>query len=254
MSQQQQPTGQQSNRLQNAQQPQGGRAAFRTRNCLPQETRAESIGALNQVLADAVVLQAQCKAAHWNVKGPNFYQLHELFEDVAEMLEDYVDEIAERATALGGFAEGTVPIAAQSTGLPQYPVGATDGWSVLENVATSLASFDATLQMQIESASSRGDLDTADLLNELSRDVSKSLWFVEAHLQGGHGGQGAIGQQSQQIAGGRSGIGGAQQVAGSGSQQIGSGQSQQVQSEGAGTEQSGQTTAGTAQAPVAGQY
>jgi len=190
MSQQQPATGQQESQLQNTSQPQGGQGAiFPTRNYLPHDAREESIGTLNQVLADAVVLQSQCKSAHWNVKGLHFYQLHELFADVAEMLDDYIDEVAERVAALGGLARGTVPAAAQATNLPRFPVEATDEWTVLESLATSLASFDATLGMGIETASSRQDLDTADLLNELSRNVSKSLWFVEAHLQGAQQGQ-----------------------------------------------------------------
>jgi DNA-binding ferritin-like protein len=65
---------------------------------------------MNQRLASAVDLQLQMKRAHWNVKGPSFIGLHELFDKVAETVEGYVDQIAERILQLGGVAEGTVTL------------------------------------------------------------------------------------------------------------------------------------------------
>lgn len=189
---------QQSSQFGTAQQAQSGTAGqlYPTRNSLPQDVRTASIAALNKCLADVVVLQSQLKAAHWNVKGPNFYQLHELFEDIAEMLADYTDEIAERVTALGGQAQGTVRVAAQNATIPAFPPTMSDSQAMLNAVASSLATFDTTLYQNLQQVSEQGDLDTADLLNEVSREVSKSLWFVEAHLQ-----QGQTGGQQQQSAG-----------------------------------------------------
>lgn len=158
---------------------------FRTRNYLPDEARRTSVAVLNGVLADVTVLETHLKAAHWNVKGPHFYQLHELFEDVAEMLDGYADEVAERATALGGEALGTARDAARTSNVPPWPPDTYDGQAVLQHVADHLAALDAELYRAITTTSQRDDLDTADLLNEFSRDVSKALWFVEAHLQGG---------------------------------------------------------------------
>ena len=162
---------------------------FPTRNFLDQQVRSTSITALNQVLADITAVTMQTKTAHWNVRGPNFYQLHELFEDVADTLEAFTDDIAEWATALGGLAQGTAPVVARESYVPQMPATLSDEQALLEAIATSLARFDATLYEQIDAVSEQGDLDTADLLNEVSRGVSKALWFVEAHLQGGPGDQ-----------------------------------------------------------------
>ena len=67
---------------------------------------------LNRHLAAAIDLHAQVKQAHWNVRGPNFIAIHELFDKVADAVEEYSDKIAERAGTLGGTAEGTVQIAA----------------------------------------------------------------------------------------------------------------------------------------------
>src|SRR5574341_91523 len=54
---------------------------------------------LNRRLADTLDLYTQAKHAHWNVKGPFFFQLHELFDNVAKEVFGFIDEIAERATA-----------------------------------------------------------------------------------------------------------------------------------------------------------
>ena len=79
------------------------------------------IDLLNQNLADISDLQLQAKQAHWNVKGPAFFSLHELFDKAAEELEGFADEIAERAVALGGVAFGTARIAANCSRLGEYP-------------------------------------------------------------------------------------------------------------------------------------
>ncbi len=166
-----------------------------TRNYLDQSVRQSSIDTLTQCLADLTTVNMQLKTAHWNVRGPNFYQLHELFEEIVESLEPLVDTVAERATALGGHAPGTAPMVAQRSTVPQLSPTTSDEAQLVEQLADSLAALDASLYDGINRVSEQGDLDTADLLNEVSREVSKSLWLVEAHLQGRGIGT-AQGQQS----------------------------------------------------------
>jgi starvation-inducible DNA-binding protein len=78
---------------------------FHTKNDLPEMMRAKVVELLNARLADANDLQTQTKQAHWNVKGPNFIAIHELFEKVNEDVQDYVDDIAQRGVQLGGVAD-----------------------------------------------------------------------------------------------------------------------------------------------------
>src|SRR5258706_457630 len=80
---------------------------YETENDIPEQRRSELNALMNQRLADAVDLQMQMKQAHWNVKGPHFIGLHELFDKIDEAVEAYVDLIAERIVQLGGIAEGT---------------------------------------------------------------------------------------------------------------------------------------------------
>jgi starvation-inducible DNA-binding protein len=156
---------------------------FKTKNDLPEATRVKVVELLNARLADCIDLQTQIKQAHWNVKGPNFIALHELFDKINEEVEDYVDEIAERAVQLGGMAQGTARMAAKHSSLPEYPANTVDGRSHVEALSSALAAFGKAARQAINEANELGDLDTADLFTEVSRGMDKWLWFVEAHLQ-----------------------------------------------------------------------
>jgi len=156
---------------------------FPTENDIPQERRVALNELMNQRLADAVDLQLQVKQAHWNVKGPHFIGLHELFDDIDEAVESYVDLIAERIVQLGGMAEGTVRIAAKRSRLEEYPLDIADGALHVEAVARALSTFGHDARNTIDEADALGDADTADLFTEVSRGIDKWLWMVEAHSQ-----------------------------------------------------------------------
>jgi starvation-inducible DNA-binding protein len=156
---------------------------FKTKNDLPEATRVKAIELLNARLADCKDLQTQVKQAHWNVKGPNFISLHLLFDKINDDVENYVDEIAERAVQLGGVAEGTARMVAKRSSLAEYPAKAMDGRGHVEALSSALAAFGASARKGIDESNDLSDLDTADLFTEVSRGIDKWLWFVEAHLQ-----------------------------------------------------------------------
>lgn len=150
---------------------------------LAKNKREKLIGILNQSLADAADLKSQAKQAHWNVKGPNFIALHELFDRVATELDTHVDDIAERITTLGGVAMGTVRLAAENSSLAEYPHEISDGTAHVDALSTALADFGKKVRKNIDNTDELGDKDTADLYTGISRNVDKLLWFVEAHNQ-----------------------------------------------------------------------
>jgi len=156
---------------------------YETENDLPKDSRSQLNGLMNQRLADAIDLQIQMKQAHWNVKGPSFIALHELFDKVSEAVEDYVDMIAERIVQLGGIAEGTIRMAASRTRLPEYSPEIADGTAHVEAVARALSTFGQAARSTIDEANAFDDAGTADLFTEVSRGIDKWLWFVEAHSQ-----------------------------------------------------------------------
>jgi starvation-inducible DNA-binding protein len=156
---------------------------YETENDIPEGRRVELNALMNQRLADAVDLQMQMKQAHWNVKGPNFIGLHELFDQIDEAVESYVDLIAERIVQLGGIAEGTVRLAAERSRLEEYPLTIADGHAHVEAVAKALSTFGHEARNTIDLADDLDDADTADIFTEISRGIDKWLWFVEAHSQ-----------------------------------------------------------------------
>ena len=154
-----------------------------TQNDLPERVRVEAIVLLNQQLADALDLHLQAKQAHWNVRGPNFIALHELFDKLYEVVGEYVDELAERAVQLGGTAQGTLQAVVKHSLLDVYPPVVSSGHDHLKWLAKSLAKFGASVRIAIDASSKAGDADTADLFTEISRGNDKQLWFIEAHLE-----------------------------------------------------------------------
>ena len=154
-----------------------------TSNDLPKKTRAAMCDLLNARLADAIDLRLQTKQAHWNVKGPHFIALHELFDKLYDVVGEYVDELAERAVQLGGTAKGTLQAVAKHTSLYAYPIAASDGRDHLKALSRALAHFGKSVRHAIEAAAKAGDADTADLYTEISRENDKQLWFIEAHLE-----------------------------------------------------------------------
>jgi starvation-inducible DNA-binding protein len=139
---------------------------------------------LNESLALTLDLWSQIKQAHWNVKGKDFYQLHELFDEIASEVYEYTDMIAERVTALGCYARGTVKMAAEKSSLPDYPTDAVNGKEHLTALIERLAAYARHVRENIDKTDELKDKDTADLYTEISRTIDKRLWFLEAHIQG----------------------------------------------------------------------
>jgi starvation-inducible DNA-binding protein len=163
--------------------PNGADQTFPTSIYVDGSEKTQLIEALNQHLADTADLYSQNKQAHWNVKGKDFFQLHQLFDTLAEEIQPFIDEIAERVTALGGYATGTVRMAAESSRLPEFPVDCLEGGDVLRVMVERYGAFCAATHEGIESTDELGDPTTADLLTDISRVADKHLYFLEAHLQ-----------------------------------------------------------------------
>lgn len=155
---------------------------YPTRIDLPNEVRTAVIDHLNKTLATTLDLKTQVKQAHWNVKGMNFYQLHELFDEMATELEEYVDMVAERITALAGTAMGTARIAASESVLEEYPYDIVSGKEHVTALAERYGTYAAHVRAGIDASDELEDKDTADLYTEISRTADMRLWFLEAHL------------------------------------------------------------------------
>ncbi len=151
-----------------------------TKIALTPTVRQSVADLLNQTLADVFDLYSQTKQAHWTVRGPQFWQLHKLFDEVAGATEEHVDGIAERIAALGGFPRGTSRMAAGASQVPEFP----EKFDEMGHVTALIERFGLvanSVRTAIDKAAELGDADSADLLTGVSRTLDQQLWFLEAH-------------------------------------------------------------------------
>ena len=150
-----------------------------TKNSLAEAVRTEMVPLLNARLADAVDLFGQAKHAHWNVKGPQFIALHQLFDTVAVHLEGHADLLAERAVQLGGIGEGTCQVVAERTSLKPYPLTITAGRDHVDALSSALADFGGKVRAAIDAADAGEDTADCHGLARMDKRCSR------AHLHGG---------------------------------------------------------------------
>lgn len=155
-----------------------------TRIDLPAKTRKKVIPQLQARLVDLLDLKLSIKQAHWNVKGPNFMETHEFFDELAGRVDGLADGLAERITTLGGVALGRSQVVAKQSGLAPYPDGLSASLDHIAALADRFAAAAKATRAAIEAADEAGDEVTADLFNETTGALDKDLWFLEAHLQG----------------------------------------------------------------------
>src|SRR5438046_2671576 len=141
---------------------------YPTKNDLPEASRAEAVALLNQRLADCIDLQAQCKQAHWNVKGPTFIALHKLFDEITEDVQEYADLLAERVVQLGGIAAGKVGVVAERSTLLDYPLGLSTGAEHVAALSDALPMFGRTVRVGIEALNELADAGGAGILTGVS--------------------------------------------------------------------------------------
>ena len=156
---------------------------YASRIDLSEDTRIELVGITNQQLADTIDLYLQTKQAHWNVKGSQFYALHTFFDDLAESVEEYIDELGERVTALGGVALGTARMAAEFSTLEEFGTDIVAGEACVDALIARYAAYAASNRVAIERCSELGDPTSEDLFTEISRVIDKDLYFLESHVQ-----------------------------------------------------------------------
>lgn len=154
-----------------------------TYNPTDDKLRDRIAGMLNEVLANSISLRMQAKTAHWNVRGPQFIALHELFDKVASETSEYSDTIAERIGQMGHLAEGTPDQVSKANTLPAFPGEEIDGNKIVKALSESLGKFIQSCRDGIERADQMDDPVTADILTEVSRGAELNLWFVESHIQ-----------------------------------------------------------------------
>jgi starvation-inducible DNA-binding protein len=150
---------------------------------LSANVRVESAALLNARLADAIDLARQLKHAHWNIHGPHFIALHELFDSLHDEVAEQADVMAERVAAFGETAHGTLQHVTSATSLSAYPQDAKSERTHLGALAEAIAAYGSNARAAISTATMAGDLGTADLFTQISRATDQQLWKIEAHFR-----------------------------------------------------------------------
>jgi starvation-inducible DNA-binding protein len=145
------------------------------------EGRKAVSAALGQVLADTFALAFKTQAHHWNVTGPDFPQLHEVFGEQYEALFEAADEIAERIRALGHPAPGGLATMAKTASIADPKPGLDASAMVAELLAgQEAASRGCRAAMRL--AQKHGDEVTADLMIERMDAHDKAAWMLRSIL------------------------------------------------------------------------
>lgn len=158
-------------------------AIIQTTGPVPAKDRGHSVALLQPLLRDLIDLQLQVKLAHWNVRGAQFFFLHQLFDQVYGVVAEAVDSVAERIAQLGAVVEASVQQVAAHTSLPAMrlsPAAPVCLQGVVQGLSHTCQSIHAALPKFGHDPSS------VDLLTKLLGDAEKQLWMLEAHLQPAH--------------------------------------------------------------------
>lgn len=155
---------------------------FSTTVNLPANVRTDLVEMLNGTLATSVDLTNQVKQAHWNIKGPWFFARHELFDKLAGNLRGWSDDMAERASTMGGYARGTVRMAAKSSKLDEYSDDIVEGKQHIRALVERYGVFTSQLRDGIKLSQKHEDVVTEDLLTEVVRGAELDMWFLESHI------------------------------------------------------------------------
>lgn len=156
---------------------------FSTSISVDENVRIQLIDLMNSHIATLSDLFGQTKQAHWNVRGTDFQQFHELFDDMAGILNDYADVLAERIGAFGGYAVGTVREAAVNSMIPDFPYDVAYDLDMVEVVASQWSKYSDILIQTINKCDELRDFVTQDIFIDISKNVDKYVWFLESHMQ-----------------------------------------------------------------------
>jgi starvation-inducible DNA-binding protein len=147
-------------------------------------TRAKIVAILNARLADAFTLYSRARAFHWNVTGRNFASDHALFETEYEALDDTIDEIAERARALGGKVKARLADYAALSKIGDVDSTAMTAEAMIRSMLDGHEAVIRQLREDVETVDDLDDEGTADFLTGLLEAHEKRAWMLRSHLDG----------------------------------------------------------------------
>jgi starvation-inducible DNA-binding protein len=147
--------------------------------------RAGVVKILNALLADEYVLYTKTRNYHWNVVGPQFNDLHKFFAEQYEAIDDFVDDVAERARTLGGHSVATLSEFMEAARLKEHPGQYPSADDMLENLLADHEAIIRQLRADADAVGSKfHDMGTNDFLTGLMEEHEKMAWMLRSFLEG----------------------------------------------------------------------
>ncbi|MDX1616548.1 MAG: DNA starvation/stationary phase protection protein [Candidatus Promineifilaceae bacterium] len=157
---------------------------MKTQIALKKETRSEIAQILNTVLADEHVLYTKARNYHWNVTGPQFAILHEVFEEQYNEIKVIADNVAERARMMGYPAIGTLASFLKHTRLEEAPSNKLSAMDMVADLLNSHEKMIRNLRADVDACLEEyEDEGTADLLIETMRAHEMAAWMLRVTLE-----------------------------------------------------------------------
>jgi starvation-inducible DNA-binding protein len=138
---------------------------------------------LSTLLADSYALMGQTHLAHWNVEGPNFYQLHVAFQAQYEELFEAIDELAERIRALDAYAPGGLATLAKGSDIQEMSTGAAPAKDFVAHLVESHETLLGGAHELRKTCEATGDLETQDMVIKRIQTHEKTLWMLKSFLK-----------------------------------------------------------------------
>ena len=150
---------------------------------IKEEDLKEVAQILNTVLADEYVLYTKTRNYHWNITGDNFIELHKLYQQQYEELEEIIDEVAERTRYLGHYSEGRLKDFLQLTHLDE-PEYTSDQQVQIRNLLQDHESVIKYIRGTIPKIQDEhNDAGTADFITGVMEQHEKIAWFLRSYIK-----------------------------------------------------------------------
>ncbi|NJO94209.1 MAG: DNA starvation/stationary phase protection protein [Hydrococcus sp. RM1_1_31] len=152
---------------------------------LTDEQRNGVIELLNRDLADMYLLLIKTKKYHWDVVGPQFRSLHELWEEHYETLTTTIDETAERIRALGGYPVGSAEGFLKMSSIKEHPNDLPQATEMVARLVKDHEQVIRNLREHIDRASDEfHDEGTADFLTGMMEGHEQMAWMLRSFIEG----------------------------------------------------------------------
>lgn len=140
---------------------------------------------LNHDLADSYLLLIKTKKYHWDVVGPQFRSLHELWEEQYQALTENIDALAERVRALGGFPIGTAEGFLQYATISEHTGDVPPAHGMVSNLVDDHEQIIRNLREHIDQCDEQfHDQGTADFLTGLMEQHEEMAWMLRSFVEG----------------------------------------------------------------------